>query len=87
MNSVDTPYRDQNIALAAASALRAVVPDTAGFIRAAVQDAWITLTGEVRSWAYKNAAEMCIATLPGIVGITNAIELKRASVRPLRRRG
>lgn len=86
MNTADTPCQDENIAIAAASALRDVVPATAGSIRAAVQDAWITLTGEVRSWAYKNAAEICIATLPGIVGITNAIELKRAPVRSLRRR-
>ncbi|MBG9390232.1 BON domain-containing protein [Caenimonas aquaedulcis] len=67
---------DQDIAQAAASALRwhSLVPDDR--ITVEVEDAWVTLRGEL-DWAYqKSSAEQCVRPLTGVRGVTNAITLK-----------
>lgn len=67
---------DTEIAKAAVDALHwhSWVPDER--IQVAVDDAWVTLTGEV-DWHHQVAgAEQCIRTLAGVRGVTNGIVVK-----------
>lgn len=67
---------DTEIAQAAAAALRwnSLVPDD--HVKAEVDDAWVTLTGEV-DWPYQfSSAEQCIRPLTGVRGVTNLVTLK-----------
>jgi len=67
---------DTEIAQAAAAALRwnSLVPDD--HVKAEVEDAWVTLTGEV-DWPYQfSSAEQCIRPLTGVRGVTNLVTLK-----------
>ncbi|HEY8375768.1 MAG TPA: BON domain-containing protein [Nannocystis sp.] len=71
-----TQRTDEDIAMAAVSALKAntLVPE--GKVKPIVKDGWITLEGEVE-WQYqKLEAERAVRTLPGVVGVANAITIK-----------
>ena len=76
---------DADIAQAAVAALdwHSLVPQDK--VKAAVEDGWVTLTGEV-DWAYQSAsAEQCIRPLIGVKGVNNQIRLKqRASPQDIR---
>jgi osmotically-inducible protein OsmY len=68
---------DGEVAEAAANALRwhSLVPDE--HVKVAVEDGWVTLTGEV-DWGYQSAsAEQCIRPLVGVRGVTNQVRLKQ----------
>lgn len=71
---------DAEIARAALDALgwHSMVPDDK--VKVAVDDGWVTLTGEV-DWGYQSAnAEQCIRPLVGVRGVSNQIGLtQRAS--------
>jgi len=48
-----------------------------GAVRASVAAGWLTLSGEVR-WHYQRQdAANCVRDLPGIVGVSDCITLKR----------
>ena len=67
---------DSEIALAATAALRlnSLVPD--GKVQVAVENGWVTLTGEV-DWGYQFAsAEQSIRPLPGVRGLYNRVTIK-----------
>jgi len=67
---------DPEIAQAATAALRwnSLVPDDR--VKAEVEDAWVTLTGEV-DWPYQfSSAEQCVRPLTGVRGVTNLVTLK-----------
>lgn len=67
---------DSDIAQAAIAALRwnSLVPDE--HVKVEVEDAWVTLTGEV-DWPYQfSSAEQCIRPLTGVRGITNLVKVK-----------
>jgi osmotically-inducible protein OsmY len=67
---------DEAIATALADRLswNAIVPR--GAVKAIVQDAWVTLNGEV-DWNYqREAAELEACGLIGVIGVTNEITLK-----------
>jgi osmotically-inducible protein OsmY len=67
---------DSDIAQAAIAALRwnSLVPDE--HVKVEVEDAWVTLTGEV-DWPYQlSSAEQCIRPLTGVRGVTNLVKLK-----------
>ena len=67
---------DSEIAQAGVAALRwnSLVPDDR--VKVEVEDAWVTLTGEV-DWPYQLAsAEQCIRPLTGVRGVTNLVTLK-----------
>ena len=72
---------DADLATAAVDALRwnASVPKDAVFVK--VENGWITLSGTV-DWQYqREAARLAIASLVGVAGITNSLELRgRVSV-------
>ena len=67
---------DSELAQAAIAALRwnSLVPDD--HVRVEVEDAWVTLTGEV-DWPYQfSSAEQCIRPLTGVRGVTNLVTIK-----------
>ena len=67
---------DSELAQAAVSALRwnSLVPDDR--VKVEVEDAWVTLTGEV-DWPYQfSSAEQCIRPLTGVRGVTNLVKIK-----------
>jgi len=67
---------DSEIAQAAIAALRwnSLVPDD--HVKVEVEDAWVTLTGEV-DWPYQlSSAEQCIRPLTGVRGVTNSVAIK-----------
>lgn len=67
---------DPEIAQAAVAALRwnSLVPDDR--VKVEVEDAWVTLTGQV-DWPYQLAsAQQCIRPLTGVRGVTNLVTLK-----------
>lgn len=76
---------DADIAQAAEAALtwRSLVAGDR--VKAAVEDGWVTLTGEV-DWGYQSVgAEQCIRPLAGVKGVSNQLRLKqRASPRDIR---
>ncbi|HSV84907.1 MAG TPA: BON domain-containing protein [Ramlibacter sp.] len=68
---------DAEIAQAALDALtwHSLVPDDK--VKVAVDDGWVTLTGEV-DWGYQSAsAEQCIRPLIGVRGVSNQLRLKQ----------
>jgi osmotically-inducible protein OsmY len=70
---------DDQIVQAAVHALgwHSLVPE--GSVRVAVEDAWVTLAGEV-DWAFQSSsAEQCVHSLMGVRGITNRIRLKQSA--------
>ena len=67
---------DSELAQAAVSALRwnSLVPDD--HVKVEVEDAWVTLSGEV-DWPYQLAsAEQCVRPLTGLRGVTNLVKIK-----------
>ena len=69
-------HSDEDIAREAANILawNTLVPhDT---IKIIVQDAWVTMTGEVNMWYQRWNAEIALHHIAGIRGITNEIEIK-----------
>lgn len=78
--AIDLPDRDQrpDAEIARVShqvlAWNSLVP--AGTVRAAVEDGWVTLSGEVE-WKYQSsAAEIALRSLIGIRGLLNLIQVK-----------
>lgn len=74
----DALRSDDDIALAAMGSLEwnCLVPDT---VEVAVNDSWVTLSGEVQ-WQYqKEEAEHALCALKGIRGIRNTIRLQPPS--------
>jgi len=67
---------DEDNAAAAVNALRSNVLVPADKIKVTVGQGWIKLEGEV-DWNYqKSAVESAVRYLPGVVGITNLLEVK-----------
>ena len=67
---------DADIAQSVVSGLRFNVAVPRGGIQATVENAWVTLEGEVE-WQYqKRAAENTIRYLMGVKGVTNSITIK-----------
>lgn len=67
---------DSELAQAAVAALRwnSLVPDE--HVKVEVEDAWVTLTGQV-DWPYQYAsAEQCIRPLTGVRGVTNLVKIR-----------
>lgn len=67
---------DSELAQAAMAALRwnSLVPDD--HVKVEVEDAWVTLTGQV-DWPYQlSSAEQCIRPLTGVRGVTNTVTIK-----------
>ena len=73
---------DVAIAKAAVAALDWDVGLEDSNIRVVVEEGWIKLSGEVKAFYQKEAAETCVRNLYGIKGIINQIEVK-PSVAPL----
>ena len=73
--STDNRRSDEDIALAAASALEwnILLPKS---LQTVVEDGWITLTGKVQLQLQKNAARDAVARLTGVKGVTNNIKVK-----------
>lgn len=76
---------DAEIAEAAVHALdwHSLVPQER--VKVAVEDGWVTLTGEL-DWGYQSAsAEQCVRPLVGVTGVTNQIRLtQRTNPQDLR---
>lgn len=73
----DDKRSDAEVAQAALQALtwHSLVPDDR--VKVAVDDGWVTLTGEV-DWGYQSAsAEQCVRPLVGVRGVTNELRLKQ----------
>jgi osmotically-inducible protein OsmY len=67
---------DEDIAVAAVSALKANTTVPRDVITVVVKDGWITLEGEVE-WQYqKIEAEQTVRHLAGVVGVANAITVR-----------
>ncbi len=80
--AADGTRSDTEIAEAAANALRWHVATAASEIKPVVNDAWVTLSGQV-SWGFqKAAAENAMRTLPGVKGVTNNIKIRSAIKAP-----
>jgi osmotically-inducible protein OsmY len=83
----DAHRSDTEIARAALSALQWHVTVPHERIRVKVEDGWLTLEGQVRSFAEKQAAEHAIRHLTGVRGVLNLITLEvQATPRDLRKR-
>jgi osmotically-inducible protein OsmY len=68
---------DADLAYMAQSALTWNHSLPPGAVRASVAAGWLTLSGEVR-WHYQRQdAANCVRDLPGIVGVSDCITLKR----------
>jgi osmotically-inducible protein OsmY len=67
---------DQEVAKAIRHALEwdVLVPDTK--IHSTVANGYVTLNGEVESWADKTAAEFAVERLAGVKSVDNRIEIK-----------
>jgi osmotically-inducible protein OsmY len=76
---------DQDIAIAAANALKETTSVPSDKIKVTVSNGWVTLEGEVE-WQYqRNAAESAVRYLTGVTGVTNMITVKpRASPTELK---
>ena len=67
---------DEDIAIAAVSALRSNMSVPTDKVRVTVSKGWVTLEGEIE-WQYqKQAAESAVRHLPGVIGLTNLIQVK-----------
>lgn len=70
-------HEDEEIAAAAVHRLAWDVSVPRDAIKIQVEKGWLTLTGEV-DWHYqKESAEQDLRRLPGVIGISNQIEIKR----------
>lgn len=78
--SIPSPQHrsDADLARAALVALDWDVAVPKGKITAAVEDAWLTLEGEVDTSYQKDAAARAVANLIGLRGVTNAVTVKAA---------
>jgi len=65
--------RDEQLAAAATAALdsNGLVPK--GRIDVGVRDGWVTMTGAVRRYAQRNAADRVVRGLPGVYGVTDLV--------------
>jgi len=67
---------DEEIAAAAANALRWNLSVPTGRVKIEVSDGWLTLNGDV-DWQYqRDAAESAVQYLAGVKGVTNVIVIK-----------
>jgi osmotically-inducible protein OsmY len=72
----DTSSRDDQVAQRALDSITWNTAIPKGVVKVAVDNGWVTLSGEV-SWQYqKTAAEDLVRRLYGVSGVTNAITLK-----------
>lgn len=71
---------DMAHAVATAMLLNVQVPDHS--VRAAISDGWVTLEGTVGWQFQRDAAARSIAYIPGVRGVTNAINVKPAITPP-----
>jgi osmotically-inducible protein OsmY len=63
-----------------ALALNIMVPP--GRVKVAVEDGWVTLTGEV-DWQFQRVeAESVVRSISGVTGVTNLIRVKRRTASP-----
>jgi hypothetical protein len=78
---------DDSIESLAVEAIRWVTTAPEGGVRVSVQEAWITLEGEVDCPPMKAAAEHAVRHIDGVVGITNLISVVpgAATIRPTAR--
>jgi len=67
---------DTELAAAALTALNSHVAIPMADIKLAVNNGWITLTGQVPFWYQKQEAENTLRNLWGVTGISNDIEIK-----------
>lgn len=73
---LDAKRSDTDIAASALTALKSNVSVPMDDVQLAVTDGWITLSGKVKWWYQKNAAEFAVRYLRGVRGVTNRIDLK-----------
>jgi osmotically-inducible protein OsmY len=73
---------DEDVARAAANALKWDVFVPHKNIKIAVENGWITLEGEVDFKYQKTEAQNILRNLTGVKGIANLISLKKPSVKP-----
>jgi osmotically-inducible protein OsmY len=77
----DSFYKtDTEVAQAVRRALEADVFVPAEQIETTVSDGWVTLRGNVSYWSQHDDAERAILRLSGVVGVTNAIEVRSPDV-------
>lgn len=67
---------DAEVAEAAVAALQANVSVPSKSVKIYVRDGWVTLEGEVSTWHQKNTAEVALAALPGIKGLSNNLAIR-----------
>ena len=65
--------QDEEIRLAVITALHWDLAVPRHCIEVAVKDGWVTLKGQVRRVYEKSCSEADALTIPGVVGVTNAI--------------
>lgn len=71
--------RDEDIANAAANTLKWTMSLSSGQVKVAVEQGWLTLTGEV-DWEYqRRSAEFAVRYLAGVTGVSNEVTLKPAT--------
>jgi len=73
---------DEDIARAAAHALKWDVWVPQNQIKVIVKNGWVTLEGEVDHKFQQTAAEYEVRNLTGVTGVTNLIAIRTPSVRP-----
>jgi osmotically-inducible protein OsmY len=80
--SSDAQRTDAEIAEAASRALKEHISVPANGVRIVVRNGWVTLEGEVALWYQKNASEGALASLHGIKGIVNNINIRNRAWAP-----
>lgn len=78
---LDARRSDSEVAAAALTALESNQILPADALQIAVQDGWITLSGQVKWWYQKNAAENSLRYLRGVRGISNKINIKSPATK------
>jgi len=73
---------DTDVAHAVRSAIEWTTLVPSELIQSTVSSGWVTLTGAVDYYSQRYDAERAIQNLAGVKGVTNAITVKPASVRP-----
>lgn len=65
--------RDEELAASAAKALdsNGLIPKHQ--IEVVVKDSWVTMTGSVRRYGQRNAADRVVGALPGVYGVTDLV--------------
>jgi len=71
----DAKRGDAEIAEAAVVALQGNVSVPANAVKIYVREGWITLEGQVSTWHQKNAAEVALAPLRGVKGLSNNLAI------------